>query len=104
MMDRVRRDGLLAAIAEEEALLACLTSDRERARIRLTDLQAALATLGPEPAWFDVPVRPQASVPTTPAEKVALFRQLFRGRSDVFPRLWTNPRTGTKGYAPAWPQ
>jgi superfamily II DNA or RNA helicase len=33
--------------------------------------------------------------------KVALFRSFFRGREDVFPRLWANPRTGKKGYAPA---
>lgn len=35
------------------------------------------------------------------AEKVALFRSLFRGCDDVYPRLWQNPRTGKKGYAPA---
>jgi superfamily II DNA or RNA helicase len=33
--------------------------------------------------------------------KVALFRSLFHGREDIFPRLWANPRTGKKGYAPA---
>ena len=35
------------------------------------------------------------------AEKVALFRSLFRGRDDVFPRRWENPKTGKAGYAPA---
>jgi len=30
-------------------------------------------------------------------EKVAHFKSLFRGREDVFPRLWENPRKGTKG-------
>jgi hypothetical protein len=35
------------------------------------------------------------------AEKVALFRSLFRGRDDVYPKLWENSRTGKKGYAPA---
>jgi len=39
--------------------------------------------------------------PDTPAEKVRLFRQLFRGREDVFPKLWLSPKTGKKGYAPA---
>ena len=34
-------------------------------------------------------------------EKVALFRDLFRGREDIFPRRWENPRTGKSGYAPA---
>ena len=40
-----------------------------------------------------------ASAPT--AEKVALFRTLFRGREDVYPILWVNERTGKKGYSPA---
>jgi hypothetical protein len=35
------------------------------------------------------------------AEKVALFHSLFRGRDDVFPRRWENPKTGKSGYAPA---
>jgi hypothetical protein len=50
------------------------------------------------------------SIPTTIAaapssfsssEKVVVFRSLFRGRTDVFPKLWINPNKGTKGYAPA---
>jgi hypothetical protein len=35
------------------------------------------------------------------ADKVALFRSLFRGRDDVFPRRWENLKTGKAGYAPA---
>jgi superfamily II DNA or RNA helicase len=35
------------------------------------------------------------------ADKVALFRSLFRGRDDVFPRRWENSKTGKAGYAPA---
>jgi superfamily II DNA/RNA helicase len=35
------------------------------------------------------------------AEKIALFRSLFRGRENVFPRRWENPKTGKSGYAPA---
>jgi hypothetical protein len=35
------------------------------------------------------------------AEKIALFRSLFRGRDDVFPRRWRNHKTGKTGYAPA---
>jgi superfamily II DNA or RNA helicase len=35
------------------------------------------------------------------AEKLALFRSLFRGREEVFPRRWENPKTGKSGYAPA---
>lgn len=36
----------------------------------------------------------------TPMEKVALFRSLFMGREDVFPRLWISRRTKRKGYSP----
>ena len=38
---------------------------------------------------------------SSPAEKVALFRSLFRGREDVFPKRWSNARSGRSGYAPA---
>nr|VFK62173.1 MAG: hypothetical protein BECKTUN1418D_GA0071000_11693 [Candidatus Kentron sp. TUN] len=35
------------------------------------------------------------------AQKVALFRDLFKGRSDVFARRWENPGKGRSGYAVA---
>ena len=37
----------------------------------------------------------------TVEQKLALFRSLFRGREDVYPKLWVNTRDGRKGYAPA---
>jgi len=36
----------------------------------------------------------------TPEEKVALFRRLFRGRSDVYPLRWESAK-GKSGYSPA---
>lgn len=39
-------------------------------------------------------------VPTSSAAKVSLFRKLFRGRADVWPRLWHSTKTGKKGYSP----
>ncbi len=35
------------------------------------------------------------------AEKIALFRSLFRGRDDVYPRRFESRKTGKSGYAPA---
>ncbi len=35
------------------------------------------------------------------AEKIALFRRLFRGRLDVYPVRWESKTTGKSGYAPA---
>ena len=37
----------------------------------------------------------------TPREKVALFRSLFRGRTDVYPLRWENKSSHKSGYAPA---
>ncbi|MBI4663697.1 MAG: DEAD/DEAH box helicase family protein [Verrucomicrobia bacterium] len=36
-----------------------------------------------------------------PAAKIALFRSLFRGRTDVYPRRFESRKTGRAGYAPA---
>ncbi len=41
------------------------------------------------------------AVPCFPDEKVALFLSLFACRTDVYPRLWANSKTGIKGYSPA---
>ena len=39
---------------------------------------------------------------SSPAQsKIALFRSLFRGREDVYPRRFESLRTGKSGYAPA---
>ena len=43
----------------------------------------------------------RVTMASTTADKIALFRRLFRGREDVFPRRWENPKTGKAGYAPA---
>ena len=36
-----------------------------------------------------------------PAEKIALFRSLFRGRTDVYPQRFESRKTGKAGYSPA---
>src|SRR6266446_3844594 len=36
-----------------------------------------------------------------PEAKIALFRTLFRGRADVYPRRFESRKTGKSGYAPA---
>jgi hypothetical protein len=35
-----------------------------------------------------------------PEKKIALFRALFRGREDVYPRRFENRKTGRTGYQP----
>jgi superfamily II DNA or RNA helicase len=48
------------------------------------------------------PPRPASRVTSAAptAQKIALFRDLFRGREEVFPRRWENARSGQAGYSP----
>ena len=46
------------------------------------------------------PPEPQRASLST-ADKVALFRRLFRGRTDVYPVRWESKTSGKSGYAPA---
>lgn len=87
-------------IADLQSRLAEL--DRERASV-LTALEQLKQRLIVEAQPTPVSQTVGVAVPTvfSNAEKVALFRSLFRGRDDVFPRRWVNAKTGKAGYAPA---
>src|ERR1700732_5232488 len=37
---------------------------------------------------------------SAPEEKIALFRSLFRGREDIYPRRFESRKTGKSGYSP----
>ncbi len=96
------RDELLTEISREETRLAGLQAEIEAARARLAGLREQLAST----PVVQLPVQPmliadRAAVPVTNAAKVALFRSLFRGREDVFPRRWENEMKGRSGYSPA---
>jgi len=88
------------AIAREEARIARLESELKESQAALESLRAELLAgrLSPPSAPALIPSAP---VPVTSSKKVALFRSMFRGREDVYPKLWTNVKTSRKGYAPA---
>lgn len=50
-----------------------------------------------EPIGHDWPLTSQSP----PLEKITLFRSLFRGREDVYPRRFESRKTGKSGYHPA---
>ena len=39
---------------------------------------------------------------SSPKEKIELFWSLFKGREDVYPTRWDNPRKQTSGYSPVY--
>ena len=95
------REELQEAVAREEAQVARLEEERRQAQGRLDALRIELAPLETPARDRHLPLLPDPARPETSAEKVSLFRQLFRGRDDLYPKLWTNTTTGRKGYAPA---
>ncbi len=96
------RDAILQEIARQEQRLAELERSRDDAQASLESLRAEFATAS---ALSLPPPRLQPSAAATarikPADKVKLFRTLFRGRLDVFPTRFVSKKTGKPGYAPA---
>jgi hypothetical protein len=87
-------------IARIRQRLTALDAERIELEHALTSLEQKLASVrrSDESCLF-VGARVSNSSPA--AEKVALFRRLFAGRTDVFPVRWENRKTGRSGYAPA---
>lgn len=46
-------------------------------------------------------MNPVVSRQSSPADKIALFRSLFRGREDIYPVRFESRKTGKSGYSPA---
>jgi superfamily II DNA or RNA helicase len=96
------RGELLAELTREEERLAELERQREATRSRMEALRAELMALSAdEPARSVLPVITDVPATATPAEKVRLFRSLFKGREDIFPTRFLSKKTGKTGYAPA---
>ena len=92
------RNEILEDLAREEARLAELERTREAARSRIASLRAEIDAV---PTVAPVPLAPHGKAPLSPADKVQLFRSLFRGRDDVYPTRFVSKTTGKTGYAPA---
>lgn len=78
----------LAALRAEHARLVALL-DSHGIEWRLPPEPTPAATTEGEPIRFST------------EEKVARFRRLFRGRTDVYPIRWESNSSGKTGYAPA---
>jgi superfamily II DNA or RNA helicase len=87
-------DVIARQIAELRERLATLDRERSEVEERLRELERArVEETKPQS-------RAEVTMASPTAAKIALFRRLFRGREDVLPRRWENPRTGKSGYAP----
>ncbi len=73
-----------------------LEDENQRLRALLTENGIALPVT---PAVEAQPQTPPARPGLNTAEKIALFRSLFRGREDVYAQRWESP-DGRSGYSP----
>jgi hypothetical protein len=103
-METSDRNSIIRRIAEVEEQIARLQEQQGKAEATLRSLRKQLERDSAE-TTNNKKQADQAHSSTaenlTPSEKVALFLRLFRGREDVYPKLWRNQKTGKKGYSPA---
>jgi len=90
---------LNAQIAEAEARLSALHRDREDLLARLQELRGMRAAANTEPEGVSLTGATVTKHSSTD-EKLALFRRLFRGREDVYPRRWESLKSRRSGYQP----
>jgi superfamily II DNA or RNA helicase len=93
------RNKILSNIRTIEARLKEIDTERERLTNDLKKLRLTLSEL--EVSSIQTPKNiAKINASSALIEKIALFRSLFRGREDVYPKLWTSKKTGNKGYSP----
>ena len=87
----IERDQLASLQGENARLIALLEDHKIEWRLpqEPTPPEPAPPNSEPEPSRLST------------AEKVTLFRRLFRGRTDVYPIRWESKTTGRAGYTPA---
>lgn len=104
MDKKERQNSLLSAIAETRLRLTKLDKERYKTSAELKSLKAEFLKSSNSPLdnTDDTPISSNGIISkmSTPEEKIALFKSLFRGRVDVYPRLWISRKTGKKSFSP----
>jgi hypothetical protein len=91
----IRITELMTRLTALERERAVIVAEIETLQSAASELTAAIKVIPSEKAGDRVDRN------STIESKIALFRRLFRGRSDIFPLRWENRKTGRSGYAPA---
>jgi len=84
----------LGRLRQENARLKQILAEHG---IQWTDAVASETPPAPQTSAQD---RIESTLPLSPQDKIAIFRRLFRGRTDVYPLRWESGK-GKSGYSPA---
>jgi superfamily II DNA or RNA helicase len=90
-----------AQIQSAEQELAVLDEKRKALQARIEQLKGQKQLIADEQLPFDRLSESNVTNNSTQEQKITLFRSLFRGREDVYPRRFESKRTGKSGYQPA---
>lgn len=89
------RATLIEAIVLKETQLARLDAERQVLLDTLHDLRQQVSAI-------DASSSPASELSSLSSDdKITLFRSLFKGREDVYPKLWVSKNGDRKGYMPA---
>lgn len=91
-------DDTLSIINALKRRLEALESEKRELLAELARSQRGVQTSGR--ATTPSGTAPAVGAASDAAAKIKLFRSLFRGREDLFPRRWQNAKTGKSGYSP----
>ena len=89
-----------AQIQSAEQELAALDEKRKTLQARIEQLKGQKQSIADEQLPFDRLSESYVANDSTQEQKIALFRSLFRGREDVYPRRFESKRSGKSGYQP----
>jgi hypothetical protein len=89
-----------AQIKAAERELAAIDAKRAALQDRIKQLQILKQSIADEQLPFHRRHEINLTNESDEKQKIAIFRSLFRGREDVFPRRFESKRTGKSGYQP----
>jgi hypothetical protein len=93
-------DEINRLISVTETELAELDSRRKKLLAQVAELQREKAALLQSSVPPDLKDRSTVTNQSSQDEKIALFRSLFHGREDLYPRRFESLKTGKQGYQP----
>ena len=102
MADQKDMDALRLQL--QEALSACERLRTENAELRRQlgmPAESSQEIVSPPHLSQQDPNESDPALHLSPAEKIELFRSLFRGRTDVYPLRWESKTNNRSGYSPA---
>ena len=96
-----KQKGIDAEINNLRSRLSALDCERIEIEDKISQLQYARDNITFNEDNTQVFTNASVTVKSSLPDKLALFRQLFRGRDDVYPIRWKSMKTEKSGYQPA---